>query len=58
MNTEEAATRMAEAGNEHNIKESLRIGVSQTERTRAMELQRSMQSSMRSSKYKNKNGRN
>ena len=28
MNTEEAATRMAEAGNEHNIKESLRIGVS------------------------------
>ena len=38
MNTEEAATRMAEAGNEHNIKESLRIGVSQTERTRALEL--------------------
>ena len=35
---------------------SQRIGVSQgqTERTRALELQRSMQSSMRSSKDKNK----
>ena len=28
MNTEEAATRLAEPGLEHNIKESLKIGVS------------------------------
>ena len=58
MNTEEAATRMAEDGVNHNIEEQLsqRMGVSYqpTERTRAIQLQRSMQSSMRSSKKKDK----
>ena len=56
MNTEEAATRMAEDGINHNIEEQLsqRMGVSYavTEQTRAVKLQRSMQSSMRSSKKK------
>lgn len=43
MNTEEAATRMGEAGLEHNIKEQLsqRVGVS-ADPSRAQELQRSM----------------
>lgn len=53
MNTEEVATRMAD--DNHNIGEALsqRIGISQggaTDRTRALELQRSMQSSMKSNK--------
>ena len=58
MNTEEAATRMAE--DNHNIDEATSqrlagsIGVPQTERSRAIQLQRSMQSSMRSSKKKDK----
>ena len=56
MNTEEAATRMVEEN--HNIEEltSQRIGISQapTEKTRALQLQRSMQSSMRSSKKRDK----
>jgi len=52
MNTEEAATRMAE--DYHHINEALsqRIGV--TDNSRALKLQRSMQSSMRSSKKKDK----
>ena len=54
MNTEEAATRMGEVGVNHNIDEALsgRMNVSHTvtDHTRAIQLQRSMQSSMRSSK--------
>ena len=54
MNTEEAATRMAEEGINHNIEEAIsgRMNVSHTMdgNSRAIQLQRSMQSSMRSSK--------
>lgn len=56
MNTEEAATRLAEEGVNHNIEEALsqKIGASiqGTERTRALQLQRSMQQSMRASRQR------
>ena len=57
MATEEAATRIAEDGINHNIDEALsgRMNVSHTmtANTRALKLQKSMQSSMRSSKKSN-----
>lgn len=57
MTTEEAVTRIAEDGINHNIDEALsgRMNVSHTmtANTRALKLQKSMQSSMRSSKKSN-----